>query len=166
MSSLWGTAVQTSKPGCGAEAPVSCFLADAGVTVFHGSLRLAPEPRAPGYPESKPLFEVGEGAFEFPLLASALVGGQKPGALGRRLGSPQDVADARRRRAKASPGVSPQASSGQEAVLQALAGRALQVRVGQPIALDGPQIFVRHVGAGNAFVVAGNRDRNAIPHVD
>ena len=51
-------------------------------------------------------------------------------------------------------------------MLKALARRALQLSVGQPIALDGPQIFVRHVGAGNAFVVTGNRDRDAIPHVD
>ncbi len=62
--------------------------------------------------------------------------------------------------------VRPETCAGQEAVVQTLAGHAFQIRIGQVIGFDGAQVFLRHVGAGHAFVVGGERDGNAIFHVN
>src|SRR5579863_10689881 len=51
-------------------------------------------------------------------------------------------------------------------MLQTLAGHAFQVGVGELIGLDGAEIFVGHVGAGDAFVVARERNGYAVFHVN
>ena len=50
-------------------------------------------------------------------------------------------------------------------MLDALARHALQFRIGESIALNGAQVFVRHIGAGDAFVVTGNRDGDSVLHI-
>src|SRR5271169_4540977 len=112
------------------------------------------------------LFEPRERGLKLPLLPRAFVGGEKLRALGRGLLFGCSIGCARGDWVELALRFRPETLSRQKAVLDALARHALQFGVGQPVALDGAQVFVGHVGAGNAFVVARNRYGDAVLHVD
>ena len=68
-------------------------------------------------------------------------------------------------RAKTS-GALHKAGAGQKAVFEAGANHLLEIGVVQVVGFDGANVFVRQVDARDAFVVGGERDRNAEFAVD
>jgi len=101
-----------------------------------------------------------EAAFEFPLLAGAFAGFKERGARSGRLPAADFVVAAGGDRKGEFIGSSPDACPGKKDVCDAGADHLLEFDVGEAVGLNGAHVFAGHIGARDAFVVGGERNRD------
>ncbi len=103
-----------------------------------------------------------EAAFQVPLLLRFLAGVDQSGADAGGLGLAKLAAAGSYRRVEMlGCEALPEAGAGQEGVLDGSAREELEILVRERICIRRAHIFMREIDAGDAFVVGGERDRDA-----
>jgi hypothetical protein len=105
-------------------------------------------------------FERLQAALKFPLLLRLVALAEKRGARRGGFVRSGDIAPARRDHAGIGAAVVPQASAAEEAVVEAVAHKLLEIRVGESVGLDCADIFTGEVDARDPFVVRAQRHRH------